>query len=240
MDPSPTPNLQQPPPKKPDYKEQLYTPYGNKKDTEKAITGLLEELSITNDKYKEKSMKILIDKEIKERKASSSYQKMESREDIPIDGDLVSGSRLFMMNCMTCHSLEANNQGLKTTGPGLGLIYGRRSGADKTYQYSEALLKSNFVWTQKKLFDFIRNPVEMVPDVKCAAMIPKQEERADLVKFLKKFTKELHKNIRVKANSIYGREYVDTQISTRRSLAELEGKRNQDKSQKEEKLRENK
>jgi len=217
-------------PQKKDFSEQLYTPFGSKKDNEKLMQNLLEELHISNEKYNEKSMKILIDREIKSRKASNSYQKAsESQKDIPIDGDLVSGSRLFMQNCMSCHNLEMNNKGYKTTGPALGLIYGKKAGSDPYFDYSEGLLKANFAWSEKRLFDFMKEPKNMIKDVRCEVAIENKAERADLTKFLKKFTKELHKNLRVKANQLYGKDYVDSQINTRKSLHELELKRNKEK-----------
>ena len=41
-----------------------------------------------------------------------------------------------MRNCAGCHSLEGNSMGRKTTGPALGLIFGRRAGSDAHYKYS--------------------------------------------------------------------------------------------------------
>lgn len=76
-------------------------------------------------------------------------------KNIPIDGDFVEGSRVFMINCIGCHSLESNNQGRKTSGPGLGMIYGRRVGADPYFNYSPSLIKSDYIWTSRNLFYFL-------------------------------------------------------------------------------------
>ena len=37
------------------------------------------------------------------------YKGDENDKSIPIDGDFVEGSRVFMQNCISCHSLESNN-----------------------------------------------------------------------------------------------------------------------------------
>lgn len=54
-------------------------------------------------------------------------------KDIPIDGDYVEGSAVYMRNCSGCHSLESSSIGRKTTGPALGLIFGKRVGSDQHY-----------------------------------------------------------------------------------------------------------
>ncbi len=86
---------------------------------------------------------------------------------IPIDGDHINGSNVYMYYCASCHSLEANNMGRNSTGPGLGLIYGRRVGSDKYYDYSNALIESNVIWTQKSLFHFLKNPNRFIKGNKC-------------------------------------------------------------------------
>lgn len=88
-------------------------------------------------------------------------------KDIPIDGDFIEGSRVFMRNCAGCHSLESNNLARKTSGPALGLIYGRRAGADPYYMYSPSMAKSTYVWTSRNLFYFLRSPRLMVNQNRC-------------------------------------------------------------------------
>ena len=222
-------------PSKIDYSEQLYNSMGTKKDTEKLINDLLKEIQITNEKGRQKAMERLYNQELKVRKSNELEQNI-GGGDIPIDGDIINGTRVFMRNCQSCHSLEVNNSGVKTTGPALGMIYGRKAGIDPHYEYSESLLRANFVWNEKRLFGFMKNPKEMVKGVKCEIPdggIENVEDRADLTRFLKKFTKELHKNLRVKANSIYGKEYVDNMLITKKGIRDLEIKRNEDKNRRE-------
>ena len=225
-----------PPPKpKPDYSDQLFTGYGTKKDTEKLIQNLLSELHVQNVKGREKAMKQLYERELKTRKAAAPLEEI-GGGDVPVDGDIVNGSRAFMRNCMSCHSLETNNQGYKTTGPALGLIYGRRAGSDPYFEYSQGLLMSNFVWNEKRLFNFMKKPKEMFPDVRCEILgggVENSTDRADLTKFLKKFTKELHRNLRFKANNFYGKDYVDNNILIRKEVEGEEKKRANNKNAKE-------
>lgn len=216
--------MQEKPEKKPDYSDQLYTSFGTKKDSEKLINELLQELHVTNEKYKEKSLRNLYNRQAQAKKVASSYQNVE-KGDIPIDGDIMNGSRIFMKNCMSCHSLEKNNKGNKTTGPALGMIYGRKAGADAYFEYSQGLLNAQFQWSERKLFDFLKGPKKMFEDIRCEIPdggIENVEERTDLIRFLKKFSKELNVFLRSKADLLYGKQYVDSQILTRRGLDERE------------------
>ena len=53
-------------------------------------------------------------------------------EDIPVDGELKSGTMVFMKHCSMCHSLEAVDP-KPMKGPSLGLIYSRRVGSNSGY-----------------------------------------------------------------------------------------------------------
>jgi len=62
--------------------------------------------------------------------SNKPLKKDEKVDEIPFDGDYISGSRVYMRNCASCHSLEANSAGRKTSGPALGTIYGKHVGQD--------------------------------------------------------------------------------------------------------------
>lgn len=226
------PNPQNPidPPKtqpqpKIDYSSQLFTSYGTKKDSDKILQSLIEEIRIQNQKGEAKLLEKIYANDIKSRKNNIINEKNRMKSDIPIDGDIVNGSRVFMRSCITCHSLETNNQGMKTSGPALGMIYGRKVGVDPFFDYSKGLLEADFLWTEKRLFSFVSNPKAMIPDVKCEILdggIQDIEDRTDLTQFLKRFAKELHKNLRFKANNLYGKDYVDKNIVTRKGMSQKE------------------
>ena len=57
-------------------------------------------------------------------------QKEVMSTNIPIDGDFVEGSKVWMRNCASCHTLERDSSARRTAGPALGLVYGRRVGQD--------------------------------------------------------------------------------------------------------------
>ena len=79
-------------------------------------------------------------------------------EVVPVDGDLQAGSKVFMISCSSCHSLEHSSVTF-SKGPSLGLIYNRRVGSDENYQsYSENMLSSELFWTGRNLYNFMLNP----------------------------------------------------------------------------------
>lgn len=89
-------------------------------------------------------------------------------DEIPIDGDIIRGSRLYTRDCLSCHQMDANSYYRNNTGPALGMIYQRRNAADLHFTgYSDSLLKSDFMWTANKLNIYLRNPKELVPGTKC-------------------------------------------------------------------------
>ena len=64
--------------------------------------------------------------------------------------------------------LDANSYYRNTTGPALGLIFGRRNGSDTYYKgYSDNLLKSDFMWTSHKLNIYLKNPKSLISGTKC-------------------------------------------------------------------------
>ena len=53
--------------------------------------------------------------------------------EVPVDGEIERGSKVFMMNCAGCHSMESSSSSSFTKGPALGLIYNRKIGSDVEY-----------------------------------------------------------------------------------------------------------
>jgi cytochrome c2 len=52
------------------------------------------------------------------------------KSEMPIDGDFVEGSKVFMRNCSGCHTLDSNTQKKNSSGPALGSIVGRMAASD--------------------------------------------------------------------------------------------------------------
>jgi hypothetical protein len=103
------------------YTDKILTPLGTKKDVEKKIEQLLDEIRISEQSGEKHFWKKMTQREKVIRKsAEPRYVSEGSAADLPIDGDYVNGSRVFMINCASCHSLEANSQARQTSGPALG------------------------------------------------------------------------------------------------------------------------
>ena len=85
------------------------------------------------------------------------------------------------------------------------------------------MIKANFNWTEYNLFKFIENPKKYMPGTKCNIRnngIESITERADLIKFFKVFTKQFYKNLRLKSNQAFGKDYVDNSIKVQKKLNE--------------------
>lgn len=87
--------------------------------------------------------------------------------------------------CAACHSVEA---GVHLMGPSLHALMGRKAGSADGFTYSDAMSNADFVWTEKALSAFIKNPAAYVAGtVMPFAGIRKVEQRDALVCYLKQF-----------------------------------------------------
>ncbi|MGH6777721.1 MAG: c-type cytochrome [Bradyrhizobium sp.] len=101
--------------------------------------------------------------------------------------DAARGDRVFGA-CAACHSLEP---GRSMTGPSLSGIWNRKAGSLASFpRYSSALKSSGVVWNDKTLDEWIKDPQHLVPgnDMTFAG-IKNDQQRADLLAFLKQATK---------------------------------------------------
>jgi len=48
---------------------------------------------------------------------------------VPVDGEVFSGSRIYMMHCSSCHQLEPSSV-KSNVAPSFGLLFNRKSGTD--------------------------------------------------------------------------------------------------------------
>jgi cytochrome c len=96
-------------------------------------------------------------------------------------GDPVSGKQIFN-RCMVCHSIDA---GVNHIGPSLHGVVNRPAGTVPNFSYSAANKKSGIVWSQQKIYDYLKNPQAMVPGTKMSfAGLPKGQDRADVIAYL--------------------------------------------------------
>jgi cytochrome c2 len=113
---------------------------------------------------------------------------VDTGELMTIDGDLERGRKLYL-KCRACHSLKENEP--HKIGPNLFKIIGSKAGSMKGYNYSDALSKSEIVWTIENLDLWLEKPYEIIPGNKMVfSGMRKQEDRNDLIAYVYDQTSE--------------------------------------------------
>src|ERR1700731_2398100 len=90
------------------------------------------------------------------------------------------GQALFEKRCTGCHALDADHEGPRLRG-----VVGRAAGTVKTFQYSEALKNAKYTWDEAKLDKWLTDTESVVPENDMSFRVPKQEERAAIISYLK-------------------------------------------------------
>jgi cytochrome c len=96
------------------------------------------------------------------------------------NADPVRGKLLFAKRCAGCHDLDVDGEG-----PHLRNVYGRKAGNVPAFQYSDALRSANITWDDASLEQWLTNPSTLVPNTEMDFYVPKAEERADIIRFLR-------------------------------------------------------
>lgn len=99
-------------------------------------------------------------------------------------GDATRGADLFNRRCTGCHSLAQSREG-----PRLAGVYGRAAASVPDFPYSAALKGAQLTWNEKTLEKWLTDPDAFVPGVNMDFRVPKAQERADLIAFLKQGAK---------------------------------------------------
>ena len=94
--------------------------------------------------------------------------------------DPVRGKSVFERKCTGCHALDANREG-----PHLRNVYGRRAGSVPGFTYSNALKNSGLVWDESSLERWLEGTDAAVPNSAMGFSVPKAQDRADIIAFLK-------------------------------------------------------
>jgi|SRR5258708_3864908 cytochrome c len=90
------------------------------------------------------------------------------------------GQALFERRCSGCHALDADHEGPRLRG-----VVGRAAGSVKTFQYSEALKNAKHIWNEVNLDKWLTDTESVVPDNDMSFQVPKAEERAAIISYLK-------------------------------------------------------
>ena len=90
------------------------------------------------------------------------------------------GQALFERRCSGCHALDADHEGPRLRG-----VVGRAAGSVKTFQYSEALKNAKHIWNEANLDKWLTDTESVVPDNDMSFQVPKAEERAAIILYLK-------------------------------------------------------
>jgi cytochrome c len=101
-------------------------------------------------------------------------------------GDPARGAKIYE-RCGACHSIDRDR-----TGPRHAGLFGRRAGSVPGFPYSPAMKKAGangLVWNETTLDQFLKAPTKFVHGTRMGyAGIPDDQERADLIAFLKQAT----------------------------------------------------
>jgi cytochrome c len=95
-------------------------------------------------------------------------------------GDADRGKELFEKRCTGCHSLDQDKEG-----PRLRNVYGRTAGSIPTFKYSGALKSAHVTWDDVSLNKWLTDTESLIPDNDMSFHVPKADERADIIRFLK-------------------------------------------------------
>ena len=96
------------------------------------------------------------------------------------DGDPVNGKQLYQAMCFKCHSIDDNEMGPRHRG-----VFNRLAGSVQDYEYSKAVKNSGIVWTAENLNKWLTNPQALIPGQQMNFSVPSEQNRADLIAYLK-------------------------------------------------------
>lgn len=119
--------------------------------------------------------------------AGGTGEAAETHKDPPVarllaSADLERGKKLAR-RCVQCHTL--NKGGDNKLGPNLYGVLGRERGSHEGFSYSSGMKSVGGKWTFGSLYAFLRKPNGVVKGTKMTFKMPKPEDRANLLLFLR-------------------------------------------------------
>ncbi|MEM7067896.1 MAG: cytochrome c family protein [Pseudomonadota bacterium] len=138
-----------------------------------------------------------------------------------LDGDAVKGEKVFK-KCASCHMVgpEAKNR----VGPVLTGVVGRTAGTFEDYKYGKSIIsagEAGLVWTEEELSEYLINPKKYLrakledkkAKSKMSFKLKKEQERADVIAYLKTFSPEAEEVAEEEAEATEG-ESVEEEAAT--------------------------
>jgi len=99
-------------------------------------------------------------------------------------GDAARGKTIFL-RCQVCH--DAAESKSNKPGPHLGNLFGRTAGTlDGFNRYSRAMREADFIWTESRLEEWLKNPRSFLPgNVMAFNGMRREQDRLDLMAYLR-------------------------------------------------------
>ena len=102
--------------------------------------------------------------------------------------DAAAGEAVFR-KCRACHQVGEGARNL--VGPQLNGVIGRPAATVEGYSYSQAMKESGITWDEANLKHWLQNPRDVLRGTKMVfAGLPKDEEVANLLAYLKSFDRD--------------------------------------------------
>jgi cytochrome c len=95
--------------------------------------------------------------------------------------DVATGERVFRSQCMGCHSVEPERN---RAGPTLHGLFGRVSGTQEGFDYSEAMREAAVEWDRETLDAFLAEPDAVVPGTKMVFWGLRPDDRRRVIAYL--------------------------------------------------------
>ena len=95
------------------------------------------------------------------------------------EGDPGRGAELYGKRCGKCHTTKQHKIGPKHEG-----LIGRKAGSVPGFAFSAALRSADFIWDERRLYDWLRNPRKMVPGTRMGTRVSLDQDRKDLIAYL--------------------------------------------------------